>query len=96
MNLPPPCTPKDVGARVLAQARIDAQRKATEKTPTQQTDEMEMDESDEEQDEEGGGEAGDGGVEEGGVQVAPPPPQEEETEVGEIAISLTDLGLYPY
>ena len=41
-NLPPPCTPRDVGARVLAQARIEV----TKHMPIDV--EMEMENSDEE------------------------------------------------
>lgn len=42
-NLPPPCTPRDVGARILAQARIELSKQAAVDI------EMEMEDSDEEQ-----------------------------------------------
>lgn len=43
VNLPPPCTPKDVGARILAQQRAEAAK-------TVEAMEMEMDESDSDED----------------------------------------------
>ena len=42
VNLPPPCTPKDVGARILAQQRAEA-------TKAVEAMEMEMEDSDEEE-----------------------------------------------
>jgi hypothetical protein len=45
-NLPPPCTPRDVGARILAQGRIEVQKSIPADI------EMEMEDSDEEQMEE--------------------------------------------
>ncbi len=44
MNLPPPCTPKDVGARVLAQARAQATKTAAQNV------EMDMEQSDSDSD----------------------------------------------